>query len=90
MTAKRKRHSPEQIIRKLGEAEKMLAQGHDVAAVARELGVTEGTYYRWKNQYGGLKAEDAKRLKELQKQNDRLKRLLAEAELEKAALKELA
>ena len=54
------------------------------------FGVTEATYYRWKNQYGGLKAEDAKRLKELQKQNDRLKKLLAEAELEKAALKELA
>ena len=90
MTNKRRRHAPEQIIRKLQVAEQMLAQGHDMAAVARELGVTEATYYRWKNQYGGLKAEDAKRLKELEKQNDRLKKLLAEAELEKAALKELA
>ena len=89
MTSKRRRHNPEQIIRKLQDAEKLQAQGHDVAAIARELGVTEATYYRWKNQYGGLKAEDAKRLKELEKQNDRLKRLLADAELEKAALKEL-
>ena len=54
------------------------------------LGVTEQTYYRWRNQYGGMKADDAKRLKELEKQNATLKRLLAEAELEKAALKELA
>lgn len=90
MTSTRRRHTPEQIIRKLQDAEKLKAQGHDAAAIARELGVTEATYYRWKNQYGGLKAEDAKRLKELQKQNDRLKKLLAEAELEKAALKELA
>lgn len=56
----------------------------------RQLGVSEQTYYRWRNQYGGLKADDAKRLKELEKQNATLKRLLAEAELEKAALKELA
>ena len=90
MTSKRRRHTPEQIIRKLQDAEKLKAEGHDAAAIARHLGVTEATYYRWKNQYGGLKAEDAKRLKELQKQNDRLKKLLAEAELEKAALKELA
>ena len=66
------------------------ADGADVAAVCRELGVSEQTYYRWRNQYGGLKADDAKRLKELEKQNATLKRLLAEAELEKAALKELA
>ena len=90
MTSTRRRHTPEQIIRKLQDAEKLQAEGHDIAAIARQLGVTEATYYRWKNQYGGLKAEDAKRLKELQKQNDRLKNLLAEAELEKAALKELA
>jgi len=76
-------------VRKLGQADRMLADGADVAAVCRELGVSEQTYYRWRNQYGGLKA-DAKRLKELEKQNATLKRLLAEAELEKAALKELA
>lgn len=87
MTNRRKRHTPEQVVRKLGQADRLLA---DVAAVCRELGVSEQTYYRWRNQYGGLKADDAKRLKELEKQNATLKRLLAEAELEKAALKELA
>ncbi|WP_448256081.1 IS3 family transposase [Microbacterium aurum] len=90
MTNSRKRHTPEQVVRKLGQADRMLADGADVAAVCRELGVSEQTYYRWRNQYGGLKADDAKRLKELEKQNATLKRLLAEAELEKAALKELA
>ncbi|WP_157554147.1 IS3 family transposase [Micrococcus sp. CH3] len=90
MTNSRKRHTPEQVVRKLGQADRMLADGQDVAAVCRELGVYEQTYYRWRNQYGGLKADDAKRLKELEKQNATLKRLLAEAELEKAALKELA
>jgi len=86
----RKRHTPEQVVRKLGQADRMLADGSDIAAVCRELGISEQTYYRWRNQYGGLKADDAKRLKELEKQNATLKRLLAEAELEKAALKELA
>ncbi|WNB89366.1 IS3 family transposase [Glutamicibacter protophormiae] len=90
MTNRRKRHTPEQVVRKLGQADRMLADGADVAGVCRELGVSEQTYYRWRNQYGGLKADDAKRLKELEKQNATLKRLLAEAELEKAALKELA
>jgi len=90
MTNSRKRHTPEQVVRKLGQADRMLADGQDVAAVCRELVVSEQTYYRWRNQYGGLKADDAKRLKELEKQNATLKRLLAEAELEKAALKELA
>ena len=90
MTKNRKRHTPEQVVRKLGQADQMLADGADLAGVCRELGVSEQTYYRWRNQYGGLKADDAKRLKELEKQNGTLKRLLAEAELEKAALKELA
>ncbi|WP_179608795.1 IS3 family transposase [Leifsonia shinshuensis] len=90
MTNSRKRHTPEQVVRKLGQADRMLADGQDVSAVCRELVVSEQTYYRWRNQYGGLKADDAKRLKELEKQNATLKRLLAEAELEKAALKELA
>ena len=69
MTNTRKRHTPEQVVRKLGQADRMLADGADVAAVCRELGVSEQTYYRWRNQYGGLKADDAKRLKELEKQN---------------------
>lgn len=85
----RKRHTPEQVVRKLGQADRA-ADGSDIAAVCRELGISEQTYYRWRNQYGGLKADDAKRLRELEKQNATLKRLLAEAELEKAALKELA
>jgi putative transposase len=81
---------PEQVVRKLTEADRLLAQGADVAEVARQLGVSEQTYFRWRNQFGGLKAEDAKRLKELEKENARLKRLLAEAELEKDALREIA
>ena len=87
---RRKRHSPEQIVRKIQEADRILAEGGDVVAVLRQLNVTEATYYRWRNQFGGLKAEDAKKLKHLEKQNLQLKKLLAEAELEKAVLKELA
>jgi transposase-like protein len=90
MTKRRQRHSPEQIVRKIQDADRILAEGGDVAAVVRELNVTEATYYRWRNQFGGLKAEDAKKLKALEKQNLQLKKLLAEAELEKAVLKELA
>jgi len=90
MTKRRQRPSPEQIVRKIQDADRILAEGGDVAAVVRELNVTEATYYRWRNQFGGLKAEDAKKLKELEKQNLQLKKLLAEAELEKAVLKELA
>jgi putative transposase len=87
---KRRRHSPEQIIRKLREADRLLAEGREVPEVAKQLEISEATYHRWRAQYGGLKADDAKRLKELQAENTRLKRLLAEAELEKDALRELA
>jgi transposase-like protein len=66
----------------------MLGEGKDVAEVCRELGVAEQTYYRWRNQFGGLKADDAKRLKDLERENTTLKRLLADTELEKAALKD--
>jgi len=62
----RKRHTPEQVVRKLAQADRMLGEGKDVADVCRELGVAEQTYYRWRNQFGGLKADDAKRLKELE------------------------
>lgn len=86
----KKIHSPEQIVRKLAQADQLLAAGSPVAQVCRELGVHQQTYYRWRNLYGGMKTSEAKRLKELEKQNSALKRLLAEAELEKAALKELA
>jgi putative transposase len=68
----------------------MLGEGRDVADVCHELGVSEQTYYRWRNQFGGLKADDARRLKDIERENSTLKRLLAEAELEKAALKEIA
>ena len=75
---RRKRHSQEQIVPKIQEADRILAEGGDVAAVLRQLNVTEATHYRWRNQFGGLKAEDAKKLKQLEKQNLRLKKLLAE------------
>ena len=84
----KKRHSPEQIIRKLHEAEVMLAVGKTIGQVVQVLEVSEQTYHRWRNQYGGMKSEEAKRLKELDQENKRLKKLLAEAELDKAILKE--
>jgi putative transposase len=87
---KRRRHTPEQVIRKLREADRLLAEGREIPEVAKQLEVSEATYHRWRAQYGGLKADDAKRLKELASENARLKRLLAEAELEKDALRELA
>ena len=86
---KRKRHTPEQIIRKLREADTMLAAGKEVEHVYQALEVSEATFNRWRNQYGGMKAEEAKRLKELDQENKRLKKLLAEAELDKAILKEV-
>ena len=87
---KRRRHSPEQIIRKLTEGQKLLAGGMSVEDVCRQFGIAESTWARWLNQYGGMKADDAKRLKELEVENTRLKKLLAEAELDKAILKEIA
>ena len=89
MTSRRRR-SPEQIIRKLAEGQKLLASGMTVEEVCRQFGIAESTWARWLNQYGGMKADDAKRLKELETENARLKTLLAEAELDKAMLKEIA
>ena len=83
-----KRHTPEQIIRKLREADTMLAAGKTIGQVVQSLEVSEQTFHRWRKQYGGMKAEEAKRLKELEQENKRLKKLLAEAELDKAILKE--
>jgi len=87
---RRKPHSPEQVVRRLASADRMLGEGKDVAEVCRELQVCGQTYYRWRNRFGGLEADDAKRLKDLERENSTLKRLLADAELEKAALKEIA
>jgi transposase-like protein len=83
-----KRHTAEQIVVKLRESEALLGAGKDLAAVIQSLGVSEATFHRWRNQYGGMKSSEAKRLKELEAENVRLKRLLADAELSKAILKE--
>lgn len=85
---RRKKHRPEQIVAKLRDADVILNAGKDVAAVLQSLGVSEATYHRWRKQYGGMKADEAKRLKELEVENARLKRLLADAELDKSILKE--
>jgi putative transposase len=85
---KRIRHSPEQIIRKLREADAELASGKAIAEVCKGLGVSEATYHRWRNQYGGMKADEMKRLKDLERENARLKALVADLSLDKAILKE--
>jgi putative transposase len=87
---KRRRHTPEQIIRKLREAERMLGEGKTIPEAAKELGISEQTYHRWRNQYGGMKANDAKRLKELERENVTLKAIVADQALEVRALKEVA
>ncbi len=90
MNTKRKYHRPDQIVRKLQEAERLQKIGKTVGYVCQTLEISEQTYYRWRQQYGGMKVEEAKRLKQLELENARLKKLLAEAELDKAMLKELA
>jgi putative transposase len=86
---KRRRHTPEQIVRKLREADRLLAEGLEVPEVAKQLEISEATYHRWRARYGGLKADDVKRLKELETENTRLKRIVADKELQVEALKEL-
>jgi transposase-like protein len=86
----RKRYTAEQIIGKLREAEVALAQGEAVAKVTRRLGVSEQTYYRWRREYGGLRVDQAKRLKDLERENARLKKLVADQALDNAILKEVA
>jgi transposase-like protein len=86
----RKAFKPEQIINKLREAEVILSQGSTVGGASRKLGVTEQTYYRWRKEYGGMRVEQAKRLQELEKENSRLKRLVADISLDNAILKEAA
>jgi hypothetical protein len=86
-TKRRRRHSPEQVVRKLRDADAMLNAGKDQAAVLQALEVSEATYLRWRNQYGGMKAEEAKRLKELEDENKRLKEVVADLTLDNRMLK---
>ena len=85
---KRTRHTPEQIVNRLREADAMLAAGRTVAQVLQHLGVSEQTFHRWQNQYGGMKSDEARRLKELEVENARLKRLVAEKELDISILRQ--
>jgi len=86
----RKIFIPEQIIGKLREAEVLLSKGVTIEQVSRELGITEQTYYRWRKQYGGMRVEQAKRLRELEKENVQLKKLVADLSLDNAILKEVS
>lgn len=90
MTKRRKRHSPEQIVRKLRDAEAMLNAGKDLAAVLQALAISEATYHRWRNQYGGMKSAEAKRLKQLEDENKRLKEIVADQQLDIKMLKHIA
>lgn len=87
---KQRHHTPEQVIRKLAEGDKLLNQGQDLVEVCRHLEIAESTWHRWKSQFGGMKANDAKRLKELETENGRLKRIVADLTLDNAMLKEVA
>jgi len=86
----RKAYTPEQIINNLREAEIMLSQGATLAVIWKKIGVSDCTYYRWRKEYGGMRVEQAKRLQELEKENSRLKRLVADISLDNAILKEAA
>ncbi len=86
----RRRHTPEQVVRKLREADRLLGEGIELPEVVKQLEVSEQTYYRWRNQFGGMKAEDVKRLKELEAENARLKRIVADQVLENQALREVS
>ncbi len=85
---RRKRHSPEQVIRKLREAELELCSGASIESVCKKLEISEATLHRWKSEYGGMKGDEVKRLKELEKENGRLKKIVADLELDKEILKE--
>jgi putative transposase len=87
---KGRKHTAEQVIRKLREGERLAADGMSVAEVARALEISEQTYSRWRNQYGGMKADDAKELRRLKDENVRLKRLVADLTLDNQMLKEVA
>ena len=87
--AKRRRYSPEQIITKLREAEVYLSQGKTVGKACKSLEISEQTYYRWRREYGGMDVTQARKLKEMEKENDRLKKLVADLSLDNAFLKEV-
>jgi transposase-like protein len=87
-TTRRKRHTAEQIVARLRESEALLASGQSVAQVCQKLSVSEQTFYRWRNEYGGMKADGVKRLKELEEENRRLKKAVADLTLDKQILKE--
>ncbi len=87
---KRRRHTPEQVIRKLREADRLLGEGKTFPEVAKALEVSENTYHRWRNQFGGMKADDVKRLKELERENATLKRIVANQAVDIDGLKEIA
>ena len=86
----RKKHTPEQVINKLREVEVALAQGSTVAEASRQIGVTEQTFYRWRSEYGGLRVDQVKRLKQLESENTRLKRAIADLTLDNQILKEVS
>jgi putative transposase len=86
----RRRHTPEQVVRKLREADRLLGEGIELPEVIKQLEVSEQTFYRWRNQFGGMKADDVKRLKELEAENARLKRIVADQVLENQALREVS
>jgi putative transposase len=90
IAVKGRRHTPAQIVRKLREAERLLGEGQTIAEAAKQVEISEQTYHRWRNQYGGMKADDAKRLRELERENVRLKRVVADQVLEIDALKEIS
>ncbi len=87
---KKRRHTPEQITRKLREADRLLAEGKTIEEVAKHLEISEQSFHRWRNQYGGMKASDAKELKALRKENQQLKRIARDQQLENLALKEIS
>jgi transposase-like protein len=86
----KRRHTPEQIVRKLREADRLLSEGQELPEVFKHLEIAEATYHRWRNQYGGMKADDVKRLKELEAENQKLKRIVADQALDIQGLKELS
>jgi putative transposase len=88
--ARKKAHTPEEIVAKLRQAEVLVGQGKTVAEAVRAIGVTEPTYYRWRTEFGGLKLDQVKRLKELERENARLRKAISDLTLEKVILKEAA